>query len=71
MFFAGVQLISLGVIGEYLGRMYEEVKSRPLFLVAEEVGLKRCPAGAHAAAEASEEEPGGHSGHRHRTHDGR
>ena len=35
MFFAGVQLISLGVIGEYLGRVYEEVKGRPLFLVAE------------------------------------
>ena len=41
MFFAGVQLISLGVLGEYLGRMYEEVKGRPLFLVAEELGVKR------------------------------
>jgi polyisoprenyl-phosphate glycosyltransferase len=41
MFFAGVQLISLGVIGEYLGRVYEEVKGRPLFLVAEEVGIRR------------------------------
>ena len=41
MFFAGVQLISLGVIGEYLGRMYEEVKGRPLFLVAEELGIDR------------------------------
>lgn len=38
MFFAGVQLISLGVIGEYLGRVYEEVKGRPLYLVAEELG---------------------------------
>ena len=43
MFFAGVQLISLGVIGEYLGRMYEEVKGRPLFLVTEELGLERPP----------------------------
>jgi polyisoprenyl-phosphate glycosyltransferase len=43
MFFAGVQLISLGVLGEYLGRMYEEVKGRPLFLVAEELGLERPP----------------------------
>jgi glycosyltransferase involved in cell wall biosynthesis len=59
MFFAGVQLISLGVIGEYLGRMYEEVKGRPLFLVAEELGLKRYPAGARAGAtEASEEQRG-------------
>ena len=41
MFFAGVQLISLGVIGEYLGRMYEEIKGRPLFLVAEELGVDR------------------------------
>ena len=41
MFFAGVQLISLGVIGEYLGRVYEEVKGRPLFLVAEELGIER------------------------------
>ena len=38
MFFSGVQLLSLGVIGEYLGRMYEEVKGRPLFIVAETVG---------------------------------
>jgi glycosyltransferase involved in cell wall biosynthesis len=41
MFFAGVQMISLGVIGEYLGRVYEEVKARPLFIVAEEIGLSQ------------------------------
>jgi len=40
MFFAGVQLISLGVLGEYLGRVFVEVKRRPLFLVAEEVGIE-------------------------------
>lgn len=49
MFFAGVQLISLGVIGEYLGRIYEEVKARPLFLVQDEIGLEgRVPATASA-----------------------
>jgi glycosyltransferase involved in cell wall biosynthesis len=41
MFFSGIQLITLGVIGEYLGRVYEEVKARPLFIVAEEVGVSR------------------------------
>jgi glycosyltransferase involved in cell wall biosynthesis len=54
MFFAGVQLISLGVLGEYLGRMYEEVKGRPLFLVAEELGLERhaAPANGPPGSEA-------------------
>jgi polyisoprenyl-phosphate glycosyltransferase len=51
MFFAGVQLISLGVIGEYLGRMYEEVKGRPLFLVAEELGIEPEPQGGGNSAE--------------------
>lgn len=41
MFFAGIQLISLGVIGEYLGRIYDEVKLRPLYLIAEEIGNVR------------------------------
>ncbi len=38
-FFAGVQFISLGVLGEYLARVYSEVKARPLYIVAEEIGL--------------------------------
>jgi glycosyltransferase involved in cell wall biosynthesis len=39
MFFSGVQLISLGVLGEYVARIYEEVKRRPLFLIGEEIGV--------------------------------
>jgi glycosyltransferase involved in cell wall biosynthesis len=38
MFFSGIQLLSIGVLAEYVGRIYEEVKQRPLYVVSQRWG---------------------------------
>ncbi len=39
-FFSGVILLSLGVIGEYIGRIFTEVKARPLYIIEEKLNIK-------------------------------
>ncbi len=44
LFMGGVQLVCLGIIGDYLGRVFEETKRRPLYVVRERFGYSTAPA---------------------------
>lgn len=40
MFFSGIQMFSLGIIGEYIGRIYDEAKDRPLYIVKDSINIE-------------------------------
>jgi len=56
LFLSGIQLISLGVLGEYVGRIFTEVKGRPLYLIAEKIGFDDTK-GDESAAKSCNEPP--------------
>lgn len=39
MFFGGVQLLTIGIIGEYIGKIYKEIQARPQYIIAEKVNF--------------------------------
>ena len=38
-FFSGIQLIALGLLGEYIGRIYDEVKNRPQYIIDKKINF--------------------------------
>jgi len=57
MFIGGAQLLMLGVIGEYLSRVYDEVRRRPLYVVRSRLGVEERAGGLELAEGASVSQP--------------
>lgn len=57
MFFSGIQLLSIGILAEYVGRIYEEVKQRPAYLISQRTGAGLLPRDIAASAVVDQEDP--------------
>ena len=57
LFLGGIQLVSVGILGEYIGRIYEEVRERPRFIVDEAYGLDRSRVATPEQRRGKEREP--------------
>jgi glycosyltransferase involved in cell wall biosynthesis len=57
MFFSGIQLLSIGILAEYVGRIYEEVKQRPAYLISQRTGAGLLPRNMAASAVVDQEDP--------------
>ena len=60
LFLGGIQLITIGIVGEYIARIYEEVKARPLYLLASRLGgevSEAEPLGTQASGRESSTRP--------------
>jgi len=58
-FLGGVQLLCIGIIGEYLAKIYVEVKRRPAYFVERQVGGKSAGAGQTGEARSNSREGSG------------
>ncbi len=50
LFLGGIQLVVVGIVGGYIGRVYVEVQQRPLYLIKEEIGFAELSAGRKSGA---------------------
>jgi glycosyltransferase involved in cell wall biosynthesis len=57
LFLGGIQLVSIGILGEYIGRIYEEVRERPRFIVDQAFGLDQSRVAIAEQRRSAESEP--------------